>query len=143
MSIWSVSSTARGSPSPSLGEFFTLEPHRDSKTFFKKGELTEIGKGGISYLQVGESLLGRSLQILREHYAPGSDTGRIPLTHDGEEGGTPNVHVVFDRDGNAEKGGQRVTPEDELLCSPCRPKRLFRCEMGERVDAWLDPFDPL
>jgi len=71
----------------SLGEFFMLEPHRNSKFFFTKSELTEIGKGGISYLQVGESLLGRSLQILREHYEPGTDTGRIPLMHDGEEGG--------------------------------------------------------
>jgi len=71
----------------SLGEFFTLEPNRNAKTFFKRAELTQIGKGGISYLQIGEDLGGRAIQILRERYAPGTDTGRIPLTHDGEEGG--------------------------------------------------------
>lgn len=71
----------------SLGEFFNLEPGRAEKIFFKKGELTQIGKGGISYRQVGENLFGRALQLLHERYAPGSDTGRIPLVHAGEEGG--------------------------------------------------------
>ena len=47
----------------------------------------EIGKGGISYRQVGDNLFGRSLQILEECYQPGSDTGKVPLVHDGEEGG--------------------------------------------------------
>lgn len=85
----------------SLGEFFMLEPDRRSKTFYKKNELTEIGKGGISYLQVGSNLFGRSLQILRERYAPGADTGRIPLMHDGEEGG-----IVL-------RGRLEVTVDDE------------------------------
>jgi hypothetical protein len=25
--------------------------------------------------------------MLKEHYGPGADTGRVPLVHDGEEGG--------------------------------------------------------
>ena len=54
--------------------------------FYLASELTEIGKGPISYLQVGERRFGRSLQILSETYAPGADTGRVPLVHDGEEG---------------------------------------------------------
>ena len=31
--------------------------------------------------------MGQALQILKERYEPGSDTGRVPLVHDGEEGG--------------------------------------------------------
>jgi len=70
-----------------LGEFFMLEPNHRAKTFYKRHELTEIGKGAISYLQLGDDLSERSLQILWERYAPGADTGRILLSHDGQEGG--------------------------------------------------------
>ena len=70
-----------------LAEFFAIEPERPRKAFYRADELTEIGKKPISYLQVGDNLFGRALQILREHYGPGGDTGRVPLVHDGEEGG--------------------------------------------------------
>jgi mannose-6-phosphate isomerase-like protein (cupin superfamily) len=36
---------------------------------------------------VGESLTGRSLQLLMERYEPGAGTGKVPLVHEGEEGG--------------------------------------------------------
>jgi len=49
--------------------------------------LTEIGKGLISYRQIGDNMFGRRLQILKERCEPGGDTGRTPLVHDGEEGG--------------------------------------------------------
>lgn len=70
-----------------LAEFFALEPERRRQAFYSAQELTEIGKGGISYKQVGENLFGRALQILKERYEPGADTGRVPLVHEGEEGG--------------------------------------------------------
>jgi transcriptional regulator with XRE-family HTH domain len=70
-----------------LADFFALEPDRPRQAFYRAEELTEIGKGGISYRQVGENLFGRALQILRERYQPGTDTGRVRLVHDGEEGG--------------------------------------------------------
>ena len=70
-----------------LAEFFAIEPERPRKAFYRADELTEIGKKPISFRQVGDNLFGRSLQILKERYEPGSDTGRVPLTHDGEEGG--------------------------------------------------------
>lgn len=69
-----------------LAEFFALEPDRPRRPFYRAEELTEIGKGQISYRQVGENLFGRALQILKERYEPGADTGRVPLVHDGEEG---------------------------------------------------------
>lgn len=69
-----------------LAEFFALEPDRPASAFYRADELTEIGRGAISYRQVGDSLVGRVLQILHERYEPGADTGRVPLVHDGEEG---------------------------------------------------------
>jgi transcriptional regulator with XRE-family HTH domain len=70
-----------------LAEFFAIEPERPRKAFYRSDELTEIGKNPISYRQVGDNLFGRALQILKERYEPGSDTGRVPLVHEGEEGG--------------------------------------------------------
>lgn len=71
----------------SLAEFFAFELPEPRRAFYAAGELLEVGKGKISYRQVGADLSGRSLQILVERYAPGADTGRVPLKHEGEEGG--------------------------------------------------------
>jgi transcriptional regulator with XRE-family HTH domain len=70
-----------------LSEFFALDVAPSEKVFYRAGELTEIGRGGISYRQVGNDLTGRALQILAERYAPDADTGKIMLRHEGEEGG--------------------------------------------------------
>ncbi|SNB79955.1 transcriptional regulator, XRE family with cupin sensor [Arboricoccus pini] len=70
-----------------LAAFFALEPDQAERAFYAKDELVEIGKGPISYRQVGENLFGRALQLLKERYEPGADTGRVPLVHEGEEGG--------------------------------------------------------
>jgi len=43
-----------------LAEFFALEPERPKKAFYSADELVEIGKGRISYLQVGDRLFGRA-----------------------------------------------------------------------------------
>src|ERR1700693_204397 len=66
-----------------LAEFFAIEPERPRQAFYRSDALTEIGKKPISYRQVGDNLFGRTLQILKERYEPGSDTGRVPLTHEG------------------------------------------------------------
>ncbi len=71
----------------SLGEFFNNEPPKRSQVFFKMEELTEIGRGEVSYRQVGNDLTNDSIQILYETYQLGADSGRVPLTHEGEEGG--------------------------------------------------------
>jgi transcriptional regulator with XRE-family HTH domain len=70
-----------------LSEFFALSPTATSKVFWRADELVEIGKGPISYRQVGGRLVDRKLQILKEYYEPGADTGRLTLSHEGEEGG--------------------------------------------------------
>jgi hypothetical protein len=61
-----------------LAEFFAIEADRPRKAFYRADEQADIGKKQISYRQVGDSLFGRALQILKEHYGPGADTGRVP-----------------------------------------------------------------
>lgn len=106
-----------------MAEFFALEPDRPRKAFYRSDELTEIGKGTISFRQVGENLFGRTLQILKERYGPGGDTGRIPLVHDGEEGGiviSGRLEVTVD-------GERRILgPGDAYYFESRRPHR-FRC----------------
>ncbi|MBX4909022.1 MULTISPECIES: cupin domain-containing protein [Rhizobium] len=106
-----------------LAEFFAFEPERPKKAFYAAEELVEIGKGAISYKQVGETLFGRSLQMLKECYQPGADTGKIPLVHEGEEGGivlSGRLEVTVDDE-------RRVLgPGDAYYFESRRPHR-FRC----------------
>jgi transcriptional regulator with XRE-family HTH domain len=106
-----------------LSEFFAIEPERPRKAFYRADELVEIGKGGISYRQIGESLFGRSLQILKERYEPGTDTGRVPLVHEGEEGGiilSGRLEVTVDDE------RRLLGPGDAYYFESTRPHR-FRC----------------
>lgn len=106
-----------------LADFFALEIEVERPAFYRAAELVEIGKGRISYRQVGRSMVGRALQILHESYQPGADTGRIPLSHEGEEGGVViagQLEVTVD-------GERRVLgPGDAYSFDSRRPHR-FRC----------------
>jgi transcriptional regulator with XRE-family HTH domain len=106
-----------------MAEFFALEPDRPRKVFYRTDELTEIGKKPISYRQVGDNLFGRTLQILKERYEPGSDTGRVPLVHEGEEGGiviSGRLEVTVDDERRI------LDPGDAYYFESRRPHR-FRC----------------
>ncbi|WP_417229792.1 cupin domain-containing protein [Brevundimonas sp.] len=106
-----------------LAEFFSIEPDAPSRFFYGVDELTEIGKGPISYRQVGETMFGRSLQILSETYEPGADTGRVPLMHDGEEGAV----VISGRLEVTVDGERRILgPGDAYYFESHKPHR-FRC----------------
>ncbi|MFN3520723.1 MAG: cupin domain-containing protein [Phenylobacterium sp.] len=71
----------------SLAEFFSFELKTEAQVFFRADELAEISSGDVSYRQVGAGNGLSTLQILYETYQPGSDSGRVMLTHEGEEGG--------------------------------------------------------
>lgn len=71
----------------SLAEFFSFDVPQSEQIFFKADELLQISKGAVSYRQVGRDLSQARLQILYETYQPGADSGRVLLSHDGEEGG--------------------------------------------------------
>ena len=107
----------------SLAEFFSLEIEAIDTPFHRAADLVEIGKGAISYRQVGRRLPGRQLQILDEFYQPGADSGRIPLTHDGEEGGVI-ISGLLEVTVDGER--QILVPGDAYLFSSQRPHR-FRC----------------
>ena len=67
-----------------MAEFSALKPDRPRKALpFRR--VSEIGKGQISFVGSATTCFA-ALQILKERYEPGGDTGRIPLVHDGEEG---------------------------------------------------------
>lgn len=106
-----------------LAEFFAIQPESSKQVFYRAEELVEIGKGRISYRQVGDNLLGRALQILMERYEPGSDTGLIPLTHKGEEGG-----IILSGRLEVTVGDERrvLGPGDAYYFESHRPHR-FRC----------------
>jgi transcriptional regulator with XRE-family HTH domain len=106
-----------------LAEFFSFEPDRPRQAFYAADELTEIGKGPISYRQIGSNLFGRALQILKECYQPGADTGKILLTHEGEEGGI----VLSGRlEVTVEDERRILGPGDAYYFDSRRPHR-FRC----------------
>ncbi|WP_181704246.1 cupin domain-containing protein [Chthonobacter albigriseus] len=67
-----------------LSDFFAVDS-TPGQVFFRASELKEIGRGGVSYRQVGKDLTGRALQLIMERYEAGADSGRIPLKHQGEE----------------------------------------------------------
>lgn len=71
----------------SLGEFFALDLAPEDKVFYRSNELLELATGPISLRQVGGDMVNRNMQILHERYAPGADTGKTMLHHEGEEGG--------------------------------------------------------
>lgn len=59
-----------------LSNFFALEPVEEKKLFWRADKLMEIGKGPISYRQIGGSLIGRKLQILKERALANPIRGR-------------------------------------------------------------------
>ena len=70
-----------------LSDFFAINAEATEQCIFKADKLTEIGRGGISFRQIGKDLSQMSLQLLYETYQPGADTGKIMLRHEGEEAG--------------------------------------------------------
>ncbi len=70
-----------------LAEFFAYQPEAERSFFFKAEDLVEIGRGKISYRQIGERSAGRALQMIREVYQPGADTGKTPLSHQARRSG--------------------------------------------------------
>ena len=86
-------------------------------------QLSEIGKGPISYRRVGEGMFGRALQILKERYEPGADTGRVAIVRDGEEGGvvlSGRLEVTVDDEG-------RILGPGDAYCFDSRRPHRSRC----------------
>lgn len=91
-SVASLRRVLQGLPM-TLSEFFSQDVPEPEQIVFRPEDLIEIaneasrkGAGAISFQQVGNAHK-HNLQILRETYAPGADTGRSMLLHDSSEGG--------------------------------------------------------
>ena len=113
-----------------LAEFFSQDDLPPAEQiFFHAGELVELAndipaakKGSISFLQVGD-LRGRNLQVLKERYEPGADTGtgKNMLQHESEEGG-----VVIEGEIELTVGDQTTTlSKDDSF--------PFRCDQPHQV----------
>ncbi len=70
-----------------MGQFFTLELSDGGKHFYKASDLVEIGRGKASFRLVGADRPMKAIQMLHETLMPGADTGRVFLSHKGEECG--------------------------------------------------------
>jgi len=71
----------------SIAEFFSMKLKGDQQIFFSKQDLVEIGGKDISLRLVAGQNRSRKLQVVHEYFAPGSDTGKQMLSHEGEEAG--------------------------------------------------------
>ena len=113
-----------------LSSFFATETSESEPVVYRESELVEIGRGKISYWQVGRELANRSMQILHERYAPGSDTGKVTLHHKGEEGGVViRGHLELSVDGERYVLG----PGDAYYFNSSRPHR-FRNVSSEECE---------
>lgn len=103
-----------------MSDFFAVDS-TPGQVFFRADELVEIGRGGISYRQVGKDLSGRALQMISERYQPGADSGRIPIRHQGEEAG-----LVIRGQLEVTVGEQRAVlgPGDAYYFSSSEPHRF-------------------
>jgi transcriptional regulator with XRE-family HTH domain len=70
-----------------MSDFFADEGPSADPVFYRAGDMMEIGRGGVSYRQVGRDLSGKALQLIHERYEAGAQSGRIRLRHEGEEVG--------------------------------------------------------
>lgn len=104
-----------------LADFFAETPPERGQVFFRAADMTEIGRGGVSYRQVGRDLTGKALQIIRERYEPGTDSGRIHLRHEGEEGG-----IVLSGELEVTVGDRRAVlgPGDAYYFDSAEPHRF-------------------
>jgi mannose-6-phosphate isomerase-like protein (cupin superfamily) len=102
---------------------FAAGPPGAMKAILCRRGARRVGKGAISYRQVGESLFGRSLQILKECYQPGSDAGKVPLVREGEEGGivlSGRLEVAVDDE-------RRILGSGDAYYFESRRPHRFRC----------------
>ncbi|WP_027856950.1 cupin domain-containing protein [Marinobacterium jannaschii] len=73
----------------SIGDFFTLDIDdiKPEPVVFRASEQPDIGSNNVSLKLVGAPVSGRNMDIMRETYPPGADTGPEMLQHAGQEGG--------------------------------------------------------
>lgn len=66
-----------------LAEFFAFEPERPRKAFYAAEELVEIGKGAISYRQVGKTCSGAACKSSRNATSRAPTPEKFPCSRGG------------------------------------------------------------
>lgn len=70
-----------------MASFFSFDLHEGENHFYSAEDLLEIGKDKLSFRLVGADRPNKAIQMLYEVLQPGADSGRIALSHEGEECG--------------------------------------------------------
>lgn len=70
-----------------MASFFSFDLHEGENHFYSAEDLLEIGKDKLSFRLVGADRPDKAIQMLYEVLQPGADSGRIALSHEGEECG--------------------------------------------------------
>ncbi|TXH64676.1 MAG: cupin domain-containing protein [Lysobacteraceae bacterium] len=108
----------------SMADFFTLDLDTGpaDSPFYAPEEQPDVGNNDIHYYMVGQRRPQRQMCILREVMLPGSDTGEVMITHEGEEGG-----VILEGRVEITVGDQvRVLGPGEAYYFECRIPHRFR-----------------
>lgn len=108
----------------SMADFFTLDIENDPSDtpFYTPEEQPDVGSNDIHYFLVGHRRPQRQMCVLREVMPPGTDTGEVMITHEGEEGG-----VVLEGQVEITVGEQvRVLGPGEAYYFECRIPHRFR-----------------
>lgn len=119
-----------------MAEFFEPDAGAGDRTVFTPSELLDLTSrlygedngdaGKAAFLQVGDAR-AHNLQILREHYAPGADTGPTMLEHVSHEGG---IVIAGEIELTVEEQVHILKTGDSYLFDSRRPHR-FR-NVGDR-----------
>ena len=86
-SVGSLKKVLDGIPM-TMADFFTIGVDEDkSKIFFPKDSQPNMGQDNIQYYLVGVGRPDREIEVMRETYGRGADTGEELIEHEGQEGG--------------------------------------------------------
>ena len=68
----------------SMADFFALPVSKQNVLFYAADDLAVVTRGKVDMRVMGGERRDKKLQMFIEHYAPGTDTGKIAITHEGE-----------------------------------------------------------
>ena len=85
----------------SMADFFALPVSQQNVLFYGPEDMVAISRDEVDLRVIGSERRDRKLQLFIEHYAPGTDTGESPISHDGE-----TAAVVVDGVVEVEAGGE-------------------------------------
>ena len=123
-----------------IADFFQESPPQSHPVFFGPDDLEAVEEDELKFFVVAGALREKALQIMREHYQPGADTGPDMLAHAGEEGGfvlSGEVEVTVGSesrrlvagesyyfDSNVPHRFRNLGKEDAVIISACSPPSL-------------------